>query len=68
MASCVDLTHTNVVRRHGGDYSLAIVRLAGAVLVHCDHRYLWRCHGYKQQYTVRFGTILEDNRVPSTGW
>lgn len=31
-------------------------------------RFLWRCHGCKQQYTVRIGTILEDSRVPVRHW
>lgn len=31
-------------------------------------RFLWRCHGCKQQYTVRIGTIFEDSRVPLRHW
>lgn len=31
-------------------------------------RFLWRCHGCKQQFTVRIGTILEDSRIPLRHW
>jgi transposase-like protein len=31
-------------------------------------RFLWRCHGCKQQYTVRIGTIMEESRIPVRHW
>lgn len=31
-------------------------------------RFLWRCHGCKQQYTVRVGTIMEDSPIPLRHW
>jgi transposase-like protein len=31
-------------------------------------RYLWRCHGCKQQFTVRVGTIMEDSPIPLRHW
>lgn len=31
-------------------------------------RYLWRCHGCKQQFTVRIGTIFGDSKIPLRHW
>jgi transposase-like protein len=31
-------------------------------------RFLWRCHGCKEQFTVRIGTVLEDSRIPLRHW
>ena len=31
-------------------------------------RYLWKCKGCKQQYTVRVGTIMEDSPIPLRHW
>jgi transposase-like protein len=31
-------------------------------------RFLWRCKGCKQQYTVRVGTIMEDSPIPLRDW
>src|SRR5215218_4269345 len=31
-------------------------------------RFLWRCRGCKQQYTVRVGTIMEDSPIPFRFW
>lgn len=31
-------------------------------------RYLWRCYGCKQQFTVRVGTIMEDLPIPLRHW
>jgi transposase-like protein len=31
-------------------------------------RYLWRCRGCKQQYTVRVGTIMEDSPIALRHW
>ena len=28
----------------------------------------WRCHGCKQQFSVRVGTIFEDSRIPLRHW
>jgi transposase-like protein len=33
-----------------------------------NKRFLWRCHGCKQQFTVRVGTIMEDSPVPLRHW
>ena len=33
-----------------------------------NKRYLWRCKGCKQQYTVRVGTIMEDSPIPFRFW
>ena len=30
--------------------------------------YRWRCHGCKQQFTVRVGTVFEDSRIPFKHW
>jgi transposase-like protein len=31
-------------------------------------RFLWRCKGCKQQFTVRVGTIMEDSPIPLRFW
>ena len=31
-------------------------------------RFLWRCRGCDQQYTVRIGTVYEDSRLPLKHW
>lgn len=31
-------------------------------------RFLWRCHGCKQQYTVKIGTVMEDSPIPVRHW
>jgi transposase-like protein len=31
-------------------------------------RFLWKCKGCKQQYTVRVGTIMEDSPIPFRHW
>lgn len=31
-------------------------------------RYLWRCYGCKQQFTVRIGTIFGDSKIPLRHW
>src|SRR5215208_6211329 len=31
-------------------------------------RFLWRCHGCKQQFTVRVGTVMEDSPIPVRHW
>jgi len=31
-------------------------------------RYLWRCRGCAEQYTVRIGTVFEDSRIPLKHW
>ena len=28
----------------------------------------WRCHGCKQQFSVRVGTVFEDSRIPLRHW
>lgn len=28
----------------------------------------WRCHGCKEQFTVRIGTVFEDSRIPLRHW
>ena len=33
-----------------------------------NKRYLWRCRKCSQQYTVRFGTIYEETRLPLRHW
>lgn len=33
-----------------------------------NKRFLWRCHGCKQQFTVRIGTVFEDSRIPLKIW
>lgn len=30
--------------------------------------YRWRCHGCKQQFTVRVGTVFEESRAPLRHW
>lgn len=30
--------------------------------------YRWRCHGCKQQFTVRTGTVFEDSKIPLRHW
>ncbi len=30
--------------------------------------YRWRCHGCKQQFTVRVGTVFEESRIPLRHW
>jgi len=31
-------------------------------------RYLWRCRGCGEQFTVRIGTVFEDSRIPLKHW
>lgn len=33
-----------------------------------NKRYLWRCRGCGEQYTVRIGTVYEDSRLPLKHW
>ncbi len=33
-----------------------------------NKRFLWRCRGCDEQYTVRIGTIYEDSRLPLRHW
>ena len=33
-----------------------------------NRRFLWRCRGCKQQFTVRIGTVFEDSRIPLRHW
>lgn len=33
-----------------------------------NKRYLWRCRGCAEQFTVRIGTIYEDSRLPLRHW
>jgi transposase-like protein len=33
-----------------------------------NKRFLWRCRGCKQQFTVRVGTIMEDSPIPVRHW
>jgi transposase-like protein len=33
-----------------------------------NRRFLWRCNGCGDQYTVRIGTIFEDTRIPLRHW
>ena len=30
--------------------------------------YRWRCHGCKEQFTVRIGTVFEESRIPLMHW
>lgn len=33
-----------------------------------NKRFLWRCRGCKQQFTVKVGTIMEDSPIPLRHW
>jgi transposase-like protein len=33
-----------------------------------NKRFLWTCHGCKQQFTVRVGTVMEDSPIPLRHW
>ncbi|MBI1374191.1 MAG: IS1595 family transposase [Phycisphaera sp.] len=33
-----------------------------------NKRFLWRCKGCKQQFTVRIGTVMEESRIPARHW
>lgn len=33
-----------------------------------NKRYLWRCRGCAEQFTVRFGSVFEDSRLPLKNW
>lgn len=33
-----------------------------------NKRFLWRCQGCKEQFTVRIGTVLEESRIPLRHW
>jgi transposase-like protein len=33
-----------------------------------NRRYLWRCRGCVQQFTVRVGTVMEDSPIPLRHW
>lgn len=33
-----------------------------------NKRFLWRCNGCKQQFTVRLGTVFEESRIPLRHW
>lgn len=48
-----------------GDTDVAMMRAKDGTR---NRRYLWRCRGCKQQYTVRVGTIMEDSPIPFRHW
>ena len=33
-----------------------------------NRRYLWKCNGCEEQYTVRIGTVMEHSRIPLRHW
>ena len=33
-----------------------------------NNRFLWRCRGCSEQFTVRVGTVLEDSKIPLRHW
>src|SRR5689334_5539218 len=33
-----------------------------------NKRFLWPCHGCRDQFTVRIDTVMEDSRIPFRFW
>lgn len=48
-----------------GDTDVAQMRAATGER---NKRWLWRCYGCKQQFTVRLATIMEDSPIPIRHW
>jgi transposase-like protein len=48
-----------------GDTDVAMMRAKDGSR---NARFLWRCRGCRQQYTVRVGTIMEDSPIPLRHW
>src|SRR5688572_1074175 len=48
-----------------GDTEVAMMRAKDGTR---NARFLWRCRGCKQQFTVRVGTIMEDSPIPLRHW
>ncbi len=47
---------------------MAVYQMRDAKTGTRSKRWLWRCRGCKQQYTVRVGTIMEDSAIPLQHW
>jgi transposase-like protein len=48
--------------------STSVYKMMDAATGQRSKRFLWRCHGCKQQFTVRIGTVLEESRIPLRHW
>jgi transposase-like protein len=48
--------------------SVDVYKMVDAKTGERNSRYLWRCHGCKEQYTVRIGTVYEESRIPLRHW
>lgn len=51
---------------HCGDMS--IYQMKDSKTGERQKNFRWRCHGCKQQFTVRVGTVFEDSRIPLKHW
>ena len=48
--------------------SVDVYKMVDAKTGERNSRYLWRCRGCKQQYTVRIGTVYEESRIELRHW
>ena len=51
---------------HCGD--LAVYQMKDSKTGERQANYRWRCHGCKEQFTVRIGTVFEESRIPLKHW
>jgi transposase-like protein len=48
--------------------SVDVYKMADAKTGKRSSRFLWRCRGCNEQYTVRIGTVYEESRLPLRHW
>ncbi len=47
---------------------MAVYKMTDSKTGQRQANYRWRCHGCKQQFTVRTGTVFEDSKIPLRHW
>src|SRR5258706_5342566 len=47
---------------------LSVYQMKDAKTGERQTNFRWRCHGCKEQFTVRIGTVFEDSRIPLRHW
>ncbi len=48
--------------------SVEVYKMADAETGERNKRFLWCCREFKEQYTVRIGTVYEESRLPLKHW
>jgi transposase-like protein len=51
---------------HCGD--LSVYQMKSSKTGERQANFRWRCHGCKEQFTVRIGTVFEESRIPLRHW